>query len=1041
MPLRRRATLALVALLIPCAARLPAGESRHASVADAWKESGVSSGLVVVLDDAAPELVAEALAGGRCLVDRLGGSPAAVRAEHRGYLTILPAADPARLPYPSRSVNLVVADLDALAAKAPDAAELRRIVAPLGATCLRRGGAWIVERIPVEPGLGEWTHADHGPDGNPVSPDRLVSYPRGIQWHAETGDAASNMRIGAGVVVRAVTFWEDTGGGRRTRTGQAIEAREAGSGILRWRLAESPEQAARRGTVHEQSWCLADNLAVGLIGGDGPHAQAIDLRSGTVVRTYDQGLVVGRPLGEEEHKARQRDFPWGHNAYPHGFFHLHLDGAVVQGSSADDRGRVAALDLKSGERRWIWEAAPGQRIAALAADRGMVVAGLGGDPFSIGIHYRNRLVRLTALVGIDLASGTVRWTSQVVDGMRVSQLTCADGGVHVHDVEGATHFMSPKRFLRLDLATGEVVYDNPLAKTNTGRWGNKFIVRDGRVVHASATRQVVLNATTGARLEDIVPRLTGFVGKDVDYLGHCSTWRATANGWLTGQFTRFASSDGDVAASSSITRTQCDEGSYPGYGLAFAGTTKICDCSPFLRGAAALHSEPPEPALPDDGRVDRGPAFGTPPGPATADGQWPTFRADQRRSAFTPAALGRELKPVATIRAAAARSPAAGTVADDWRLDGRGGPLTAPVMADGVLLAAARHDRRLIAWEMADGRQRWAVDLPARLDGPPTIHRGLAIFGGNDGTVTCLRLADGGLAWRTLIAPTRRRIVSCGQTESAWPVPAPIVVRDGVVIATAGRHNEADGGIHAVRLDLTTGAILARAVIDGRLASDADLRSQSPAQGRGNDVLVEDRQGVAVHLHDIAIDPADLTWGNIGTFGLRSRPSSVVLDRYRAELPKRLDRLCDRTHSLLTPRNLRWGGGGMQRRNPEGFRTGETESPAFVIEPEDAIVIHKQKLWRAPWAADGSIAVEKGEDLGLRPNGNTIVATTDRLICDVLVNRSGKNVGELRLLDRQAAVLATAELPAGLVPQGLAVAGDRIAAACVDGSIVLLSTR
>jgi len=366
----------------------------------------------------------------------------------------------------------VVADLDALAAKAPDAAELRRIVAPLGATCLRRGGAWIVERIPVEPGLGEWTHADHGPDGNPVSPDRLVSYPRGIQWHAETGDAASNMRIGAGVVVRAVTFWEDTGGGRRTRTGQAIEAREAGSGILRWRLAESPEQAARRGTVHEQSWCLADNLAVGLIGGDGPHAQAIDLRSGTVVRTYDQGLVVGRPLGEEEHKARQRDFPWGHNAYPHGFFHLHLDGAVVQGSSADDRGRVAALDLKSGERRWIWEAAPGQRIAALAADRGMVVAGLGGDPFSIGIHYRNRLVRLTALVGIDLASGTVRWTSQVVDGMRVSQLTCADGGVHVHDVEGATHFMSPKRFLRLDLATGEVVYDNPLAKTNTGRWGN-----------------------------------------------------------------------------------------------------------------------------------------------------------------------------------------------------------------------------------------------------------------------------------------------------------------------------------------------------------------------------------------------------------------------------------------------------------------------------------------------------------------------------------------------------------------------------------------
>lgn len=1014
---------------------LSAGESRHAGVVDAWKESGVSSGLIVVLGDAAPELVAEALAGGRCLVDRLGGAAAAVREEHRGFLTLLPAADPARLPYPSRSVNLVVADLDALAAKAPDAAELRRIVAPLGATCLRRGGAWIVERVPVEAGLGEWTHADHGPDGNPVSGDRVVSYPRGVQWHAETGQPASNMRIGAGVVVRAVTLPENRG--------QVIEAREAGSGILRWRLAETPAQADRRGKVHEQSWCLADNLAVGLIGGDGPHAQAIDLRSGTVVRTYDQGLVAARTMSKEEMREAVQKLKGGQFNYGHGFFHLHLDGALVQGSSgADDRGRVAALDLKSGARRWVWEAEPGQRIAALAADRGIVVAGLSGAPISLGFHYRNRLVQLTALVGIDLASGVVRWTSAVVDGMEITQLTCAGGGVHVHGLQ-PQGYLSPKRFMRLDLATGAVTYDTQLtkgAKGDTAHWGNKFVVRDGRVVHASAIRHFVLDAATGTRLEDIVTRSTTFVGGGPGpYLGHCSTWRATADGWLTGQFTRFASSDGNVSAVNTITRTQCDEGSYPGYGLAFAGWNG-CDCSPFLRGAVALHSEPTESPLPDAGRVERGPAFGTALGPATADGQWPTFRADQRRSAFTPAALGRELKLVATIRAAAARSAADGTVADDWIMDGRGGVLTAPVMADGTLLAAARHDRRLIAWDMADGRQRWAVDLPARLDGPPTIHRGLVIFGGNDGTVTCLRLADGAVAWRTLIAPTHRRIVSCGQAESAWPVPAPVLVREGVVIAAAGRHNEADGGIHVVRLDLATGAILARAVVNGRLASDVELQTQSPTQGRANDVLVEDRQGIAVHLHDIAIDPAELTWGNIGTFGLRGKPTSGVLDRYRAELPKRLDRLSERTNSLLVPRSMRWGGGGMQARNPEGFRTGETTSRVFVIEPAGALIVHKGGFWRAPWAADGSIAVDKGEAVCPAGTGRMIVATTDRLIFDAHVNRSGKTFSELRLCDRQGAVLATIDLPASPLPQGLAVAGDRIAAACVDGSIVLLST-
>lgn len=1034
MPLLRCVGLAFVALLIPCMTRLPAGESRHATAADAWKAANVPAGLVVVLGDAAPELVAEALAGGRCLVDRLGGTPDAVPEKHRGFLTLLPAADPARLPYPSRSVNLVVADLDALKDKAPDVAELRRIVAPLGVTCLRRGAAWIVERIPVEPGLGEWTHADHGPDGNPVSGDRVVSYPRGIQWHAETGQPASNMRIGAGVVVRAVNLPE--------RGGQVIEAREAGSGILRWRLAETPAQADRRGTFHEQSWCLADNLAVGLIGGDGPHAQAIDLRSGAVVRTYDQGLVAGRTMSKEEiqkHKIDPRE-QW---SYQHGFFHLHLDGTLVQGSSgADDRGRVAALDLKSGERRWVWEAEPGQRIAALAADRGIVVAGLTNDPRSRGEHYRQRLVQLTALVGIDLASGGVRWTSPVVDGLRITQLTCAEGGVHVHGLE-PKGYLHPKRFLRLDLATGEVIYDTPQAKADgMFIWGNKFIVRDGRVVHASSVRHWVLDAATGARLDDVLPRSNAFVGQRTVNLGHCSTWRATANGWLAGQFTRFAGSDGNVAESNSITRSQCDEGSYPGYGLAFAGWNG-CDCSPFLRGAAALHSEPPESPLPDGGRVERGPAFGAAPGPATADGQWPTFRADQRRSAFTPAALGSKLEPVATIRAVAARSAAAGTVADDWRLDGRGGVLTAPVMADGAVLAAARHDRRLIAWDMADGRQRWAIDLPSRLDGPPTIHRGLVIFGGNDGTVTCLRLADGALAWRTLIAPTRRRIVSCGQTESAWPVPAPVLVRDGVIIAAAGRHNEADGGIQVVRLDLATGAILARTVVNGRLASDVELQHQSPTQGRANDVLVEDRQGIAVHLHDIAIDPVELTWGNIGTFGLRHKPTSAVLDRYRAELPRRLDRLSERTNSLLDPRAMRWGGGGMQARNPEGFKTGETTSRFFVIEPAGAIVFQKGGLWRAPYADDGSIAVDKGEALAQPREMKAIVATTDRLICDAQA-RGGKNnqiVQQLQLCDRQAAVLATVELPAALVPQGLAVAGDRIAAACVDGSIVLLSTR
>ena len=115
----------------------------------------------------------------------------------------------------------------------------------------------------------------------------------------------------------------------------------------------------------------------------------------------------------------------------------------MQGSSgADDRGRVAALDLKSGARRWIWEAEPGQRIAALAADRGSVVDGLTGDPISIGSHYRQRLVQLNAVVGIDLASGGVRWTSPVVD---VELLPLLIGGEREQPMSAGTFGHAPCR--------------------------------------------------------------------------------------------------------------------------------------------------------------------------------------------------------------------------------------------------------------------------------------------------------------------------------------------------------------------------------------------------------------------------------------------------------------------------------------------------------------------------------------------------------------------------------------------------------------------
>ncbi len=104
-----------------------------------------------------------------------------------------------------------------------------------------------------------------------------MSYPRGIQWHAETGD-----------------------------------------------------------------------LAVGLIGGDGPHAQTVDLRTGAVVRTYDKCLVAGRPQVEGELRERAGLVPQG-RSYPHRFEArgMRPTALIVAGGSVFAAWRTSEQNVKA----------------------------------------------------------------------------------------------------------------------------------------------------------------------------------------------------------------------------------------------------------------------------------------------------------------------------------------------------------------------------------------------------------------------------------------------------------------------------------------------------------------------------------------------------------------------------------------------------------------------------------------------------------------------------------------------------------------------
>jgi outer membrane protein assembly factor BamB len=89
----------------------------------------------------------------------------------------------------------------------------------------------------------------------------------------------------------------------------------------------------------------------------------------------------------------------------------------------------------------------------------------------------------------------------------------------------------------------------------------------------------------------------------------------------------------------------------------------------------------------------------------------------------------------------------------------------------------------------------------------PTYAKGRLVFGARDGCVYAVDAKTGELAWKFMAAPEQRYLLAYGQMESVWPVHGCLPVVDGTVIATAGYHAEADGGIWAWGLNLDTGDI------------------------------------------------------------------------------------------------------------------------------------------------------------------------------------------------------------------------------------------
>lgn len=170
----------------------------------------------------------------------------------------------------------------------------------------------------------------------------------------------------------------------------------------------------------------------------------------------------------------------------------------------------------------------------------------------------------------------------------------------------------------------------------------------------------------------------------------------------------------------------------------------------------------------------------TPPGLQASD--WPMYRADAARSAYTPDPLPADLQLGWIWKAA--QPPAPAWSGRDTRM-----PFDLafqPVVSGGLVCFGSSADCTVYALDAKTGSTQWTfvTDGPVRF--APAIWQDRLFVVSDDGHLYCLALETGKLLWKKHAGPKPDMILGNGRLISRWPARGGPVVRAGVVYFGAG---------------------------------------------------------------------------------------------------------------------------------------------------------------------------------------------------------------------------------------------------------------
>ena len=796
-------TLLFTAASTSAVAALPDDASPSREILDA---AGITGGLVVHLGCGDGRLTAALRADDGFVVQGLDSDGARIH-EARKYLqsknlygkVSVTRWSGRRLPYTDNLVNLVVAeDLGEV-----PMVEVMRVLAPGGVAYVKDKAAWKKTVKPRPDEIDHWSHFFHDATGNPVATDRRVGPPRHTQWEdgPRAGRSHENMSSVSAVLSAGGRVFSIMDEGPLASihlpSRWFLTARDAFNGVTLWKkpiaiwqsrffnLKNGPFQLPRR-------MVASDDRVYVTLGLYEPLSE-IDAASGRVVRTFEstkhaeEVLLCDGKLVVVVNDDKQ--------AIPYTVKSRTRAGHTIAVEAARS---IVVIDTKSGRPIWTKQAGSVTPMTTVA-DAGRV-------------FFHND----TGIRCLDLASGDMLWQAPMKRDYRLatnfSPSLLVKGKVVCYcDNRQLTAFAvsNGKRLWTVDCKVS--TYRSPIAVCviNGVVWLPQSISWNKNTRDRTEGSLVGYELLTGKKVQEVPVDVEQGVG----VCHHrCSMPKATdkylITSWPGIEFTD--TTTGKMRASHWV-RGACLFGTMPANGLVYAPPNP-CACYPegklngFQVMAPARQPGTEAQEQKAGNRLERGPAFDASNSrPSALDARpnadWPTFRHDAERSGSTSISIPSELKRKWMVKV--------------------GGKLTQPIVAEGKLFVASIDTHTIHALDVASGRGLWKFTAGARIDSPPTYHRGTVIFGSRDGNVHCVKSDTGQLVWTFTASRTDRQVVSFGQLESPAPVSGSVLVHGNSVYFAAGKSAFLDDGIYLYRLNPVTGAKLSETRIylldsDGR---------------------------------------------------------------------------------------------------------------------------------------------------------------------------------------------------------------------------------